>query len=165
MFARVRRWPKSFGTFAFFFILVNLLKSVPPSRERWAALQQLCSSAESRGFRYGISLDAGSTGSRVHVYRFSTCGRKVLFVDSEVFEQTKPGLSSMADEPADAKDSVARLLDVAKQSIPEEFHKCTPVSLKATAGLRLVSQEKADRVLAAVRSRYVEGVDGSVSRR
>ena len=80
--------------------------------------------------KYSIVLDAGSTGSRIHVYRF--CGT----LKNEIFEQTTPGLSTLgADEGG---PSIVNLVQVALDSIPSHLHKCTPIQLQATAGLRLL---------------------------
>ena len=48
---------------------------------------------------YAIVFDAGSTGSRIHVYKFTRKNGhlELLF---ELFEQIKPGLSSFADDIA-----------------------------------------------------------------
>jgi len=44
--------------------------------------------------------DAGSTGSRIHVYKFKRSSDKgVHQLLDELFEQTKPGLSSYKDDP------------------------------------------------------------------
>ena len=90
--------------------------------------------------RYGIMLDAGSTGSRVHVYHFTYCpeapGRPLL--QGEVFEKVTPGLSHYAASPADAAASLAPLLDTAQRSIPRHLWASTPIALRATAGLRLL---------------------------
>lgn len=45
---------------------------------------------------------------------------------------------------------IQELLDVAKQDIPFDFWKATPLVLKATAGLRLLPGEKAQRLLQKV---------------
>jgi Golgi nucleoside diphosphatase len=52
------------------------------------------------------------------------------------------GLSSYADEPKVAADSIIQLLEAAKERIPEKFWSTTPLVLKATAGLRLLPAEK-----------------------
>ena len=44
-------------------------------------------------------IDAGSTGSRVHVFRFEVGPRGELNLIDDTFEQLKPGLSSFAKEP------------------------------------------------------------------
>lgn len=51
--------------------------------------------------RYAVVFDAGSTGSRVHVYRFDAgkSGDGELKLVSDTFEQLKPGLSAFADNP------------------------------------------------------------------
>lgn len=45
---------------------------------------------------------------------------------------------------------IQELLDVAKQDIPFDFWKATPLVLKATAGLRLLPGEKAQKLLEKV---------------
>lgn len=93
---------------------------------------------------YGVMLDAGSTGSRIHVYKFAVCqdGQLASLVD-EVFEHTKPGLSHYAAEPHEAARSLNPLLYLATKSVPVDLHNCTPVMLRATAGLRLLQGTQA----------------------
>ncbi|KAG0762936.1 hypothetical protein G6F61_003993 [Rhizopus arrhizus] len=94
-------------------------------------------------------IDAGSSGSRVHVYRFSVCDEPVL--ENEVFQMLNPGLSHYENNPQEAAASLTELLDIAVQSVPEEKQKCTPIAVKATAGLRLLGAEKSEAILNAVR--------------
>ena len=52
------------------------------------------------GVRYAVVFDAGSTGSRVHIFKFEQSGGvKGLKLISDTFEQLKPGLSSFPDDP------------------------------------------------------------------
>lgn len=107
-----------------------------------------------KAFRYAVVIDAGSTGSRVHVFKFDTA-RGTLDLVSDTFEQLKPGLSSYADDPAKAADSLKPLLETAVKTVPKELQASTPVSVKATAGLRLLPEGKADKILSAV-SEYLK---------
>ena len=97
-------------------------------------------------------IDAGSTGSRVHIYKFNNCKVNPTY-EYEVFKMTQPGLSSFADSPDKAAASLDVLLDEAMRVIPEEFRKCAPVEVKATAGLRLLGEEKSEAILAKVKER------------
>ena len=56
-------------------------------------------------------------GSRVHVYKFLQSGGK-LDLQSDTFEQLKPGLSSYADAPEDAAISLTPLLETALKTVP-----------------------------------------------
>jgi len=94
-------------------------------------------------------IDAGSTGSRIHVYRFNYCNASPTLED-EVFKEIKPGLSSYPDSPKDAADSLDPLLKLAMSKIPKELQECTPIAVKATAGLRLLGDEKSEAILKAV---------------
>jgi len=102
------------------------------------------------GRRYGLMFDAGSTGSRIHVFNFTygTDGKVVL--ENEIFVQVKPGLSAYADNATAAAESLRSLMDVADKNVPLELQRCTPVELKATAGLRLLGAEKSGAILSAV---------------
>ena len=71
------------------------------------------------------------------------------------FEEMKPGLSSYVDEPKKGAETLHDLLAVAKKFIPESEWKSTPISLKATAGLRLLPKEKAEAILKAVREQII----------
>uniref|UniRef100_A0A8C9RZ06 nucleoside diphosphate phosphatase n=1 Tax=Scleropages formosus TaxID=113540 RepID=A0A8C9RZ06_SCLFO len=98
---------------------------------------------------YGIMFDAGSSGTRIHVYTFvqKDQGESELPVlDNEMYHAVKPGLSAYADMPEEGGNTIRQLLKVAKKTVPRFEWKNTPVVLKATAGLRLLPVHKA-RVL------------------
>ncbi|KAF3849670.1 hypothetical protein F7725_019389 [Dissostichus mawsoni] len=83
---------------------------------------------------YSVMFDAGSTGTRIHVYTFIHGGSEELPVlDNEMFHSIKPGLSAYADSP--------------------EMWKRTPLLLRATAGLRLLSAERARLLLEQITRR------------
>lgn len=63
----------------------------------------------------------------------------------------KPGLSSYDEEPSKAAASIRELLDAAKEKIPRASWASTPVTLKATAGLRLLPKDKSEAILNEVR--------------
>ncbi|XP_051157766.1 ectonucleoside triphosphate diphosphohydrolase 5 isoform X1 [Leptopilina boulardi] len=102
---------------------------------------------------YVVIIDAGSTGSRVLAFSFHTSiinGNLVL--DSELFHQEKPGLSSYADNPIEGMKSLQILVDKAKSVIPQSEWNYTPLFMKATAGLRLLPGHKANDILEVTRN-------------
>ena len=107
--------------------------------------------------QYAIMIDAGSTGSRVHVYRFNNCG-STPELEHEDFKMTEKkeggaGLSSYGADANGAAQSLDPLMKVAVESVPDEYKSCTPIAVKATAGLRLLGEEKSAKILEAVRTR------------
>ncbi|KAF2148253.1 nucleoside phosphatase GDA1/CD39 [Myriangium duriaei CBS 260.36] len=106
--------------------------------------------------QFALMVDAGSTGSRIHVYRFNNCGATPE-LEKEWFEMTPKkkggsGLSAYPDDPEAAAKSLDVLLDVAVQNVPKSIQGCTPIAVKATAGLRKLGPEKSDAILKAVRT-------------
>lgn len=97
-------------------------------------------------------IDAGSTGSRIHVYKFHNCGPSPAY-EYEVFKMIQGGLSSYKGKPEEAAKSLDVLMKVAMDTVPENLRKCTPVQVKATAGLRLLGAQDSADILAAVRHR------------
>ena len=97
-------------------------------------------------------IDAGSTGSRIHIYKFNNCGASAEY-EYEVFKMTQPGLSSFAGKPEEAAKSLDVLLDEALRVVPTLMHSCTPVAVKATAGLRLLPGSQSADILHAVEER------------
>jgi len=61
------------------------------------------------------------------------------------------GLSSYGDDPEGAAKSLDPLMQYALESVPEEYRSCTPLAVKATAGLRKVGKDRSDKILATVR--------------
>lgn len=102
--------------------------------------------------QYALMMDAGSTGSRIHVYKFNYC-QKSPQLEDEVYDHLKPGLSKFADSPQKAAESLDPLLRTALESVPSSLHHCTPIALKATAGLRMIGEQKSAKILSAVRDR------------
>ncbi|KAM9316783.1 ectonucleoside triphosphate diphosphohydrolase 6 [Gastrophryne carolinensis] len=99
---------------------------------------------------YGIMFDAGSTGTRIHVYHFSHKASGALNLDHETFKAIKPGLSAYANEPEKCSAGIQEMLNLAKAEIPEKLWSSTPLVLKATAGLRLLPGDKAQKLLDTV---------------
>ena len=102
-------------------------------------------------------IDAGSTGSRIHVYRFNNCGGTPE-LESEEFKMTEKkeggsGLSSYKEDAEGAAKSLDMLMDVAMKTVPEKLRGCSPVAVKATAGLRKLGDELSKKILGAVRTR------------
>mmetsp|Transcript_3004 Transcript_3004/g.5427 ORF Transcript_3004/g.5427 Transcript_3004/m.5427 type:complete len:441 (-) Transcript_3004:141-1463(-) len=101
--------------------------------------------------KFAVVIDAGSTGSRVHIFRFSTSGGR-LELETDTFEQLKPGLSAYAENPSQSARSLKPLLDKAVATVPSNLQSSTSVEVRATAGLRLLPDGQADGILQAVRT-------------
>ncbi|XP_069394183.1 ectonucleoside triphosphate diphosphohydrolase 6 isoform X2 [Paralichthys olivaceus] len=107
-------------------------------------------------FRYGIMFDAGSTGTRLHVFKFQMENGEIRSLAHELFKAIKPGLSAYADDPEKCTSGITELLDIAKSSVPQSLWTVTPLVLKATAGLRLLPGEKANHLLDKVRALFLQ---------
>ncbi|TFK12529.1 alpha-actinin-3 [Platysternon megacephalum] len=106
---------------------------------------------------YGIMFDAGSTGTRIHIYTFVQKNpEQPPELEGEIFESVKPGLSAYVDQPEKGAETVKGLLKMAKEAVPRSHWKETPVVLKATAGLRLLPEPKAQALLSEVREVFEE---------
>jgi hypothetical protein len=88
---------------------------------------------------YEIIIDAGSSGSRLHLFQSEMRNHLPQIVD--IFsENIKPGLSSFATNPDGASESIKKLLDdalieLSKNHIDPHMVK---VNIMATAGMRLL---------------------------
>lgn len=136
------------------------LNNIPNYKNDVSSMDQienssLCSATKDgqAATKYAVMIDAGSSGSRVHVYKFTVCNDPVL--EDEVFHMLEPGLSSYKDNAEGAAQSLKKLMEIAVESVPTEFQKCTPIAVKATAGLRMLGQEQSKNILSAVR-KYLE---------
>lgn len=115
--------------------------------------------------QYALMIDAGSTGSRIHIYKFNHCGPSPAY-EYEVFKMIQPGLSDRGfGTPEGAAASLDVLLDEAVRVVPEGLWRCTPVAVKATAGLRLLGVERSGAILEAVEGRVRERYPFVVSER
>lgn len=91
---------------------------------------------------YAIVVDAGSTGSRAFIFRFSLDNDGRRSITSIKGMKVMPGLSSFSKSSAD--DVVGYLLPTfidAAVIIPKSCHKSTKVYIKGTAGFRLLPEE------------------------
>lgn len=111
------------------------------------------STSSKKDRRYMAVIDAGSSGSRIHVYKYSGGGRTSKTVEPDhATMKEKPGLSSFASNPSDAGAALEPLIKFAKEHIPADMVKSTPIVLKATAGMRLVQQDQPKAVEGILKS-------------
>ncbi|XP_014637845.1 PREDICTED: ectonucleoside triphosphate diphosphohydrolase 2 isoform X2 [Ceratotherium simum simum] len=105
--------------------------------------------------QYGIVLDAGSSHTSMFIYKWPADKEN----DTGIVGQHSScnvhggGISSYADNPSGAGQSLVKCLDQALRDVPKERHVGTPLYLGATAGMRLLnltSPEASANVLAAV---------------
>ncbi|KAL4758269.1 putative nucleoside diphosphatase (Ynd1) [Aspergillus foveolatus] len=124
-------------------------------------------------WHYGIVLDAGSSGTRVHVYRWldNAIARKEsgkhnlkslpeIKTKSDWVKKIHPGVSTFADRPEEiGPEHLAELLDFARDIVPDDAIKETPIFLLATAGMRLVEDVKQKLLLDHICSYARENYD------
>ncbi|KAI9732123.1 MAG: Golgi apyrase [Cirrosporium novae-zelandiae] len=115
-------------------------------------------------WRYGVILDAGSSGTRVYIYRWldSTIAREKA--DRQAFEslpalhtkkhwtlKLKPGISTFGDNPnIVGPEYLQPLLQHALDIVPEEDVAETPFFLLATAGMRLLPEIQRKELLSQI---------------
>ncbi|XP_073948615.1 ectonucleoside triphosphate diphosphohydrolase NTPase isoform X3 [Choristoneura fumiferana] len=102
-------------------------------------------------YHHAVIIDAGSSGSRVLAYKFRVpfqlFGQTNLDLEEEYFEQSKPGLSAFADDPAKGAETIVQLIKKAEFLTPAAKRRATPLIVRATAGLRLLPADKARQLL------------------
>ncbi|GAX16949.1 ectonucleoside triphosphate diphosphohydrolase 4 [Fistulifera solaris] len=126
---------------------------------------------------HGLMIDAGSTGSRLHVYEWkprvlsdpddiaaAVAGDYISVpgTESRWTDRLRPGLDTFAsiqddDELRQAvRDYLQPLLEFAETVLHEKRNKFGeyPIFLRATAGMRILSTEDRARVMEAVRSSF-----------
>ncbi|RWS28588.1 ectonucleoside triphosphate diphosphohydrolase 5-like isoform X1, partial [Leptotrombidium deliense] len=101
---------------------------------------------------YTIVFDAGSTGTRVHVFTLFIENNNDVKLKSEQFKEVNPGIGYYFKNPEDAGLSLIPLLNFSETIVPENVRRETFVQLKATAGLRLLRENETEAILASVRS-------------
>ena len=106
---------------------------------------------------YAILIDAGSTGSRMYIYKFElNRNGKVDSVDdveelANSLGKLKPGLSSMLNKPDAIEAYFQKLFDEAGKIIPKEKERSTPFVVLATAGMRLLPEPDQDAIMNKVK--------------
>lgn len=132
-------------------LLVVLLPPVSP-----APIRRDAPSSSTRS--YAVILDGGSTGTRVHVFSWASGsllgGANSPNVDGlpDVRSEpggnlkVKPGISAFESSPEDAGASITPLIELAERVVPASEHGRTLVMLRATAGMRLLSRRRAQRI-------------------
>jgi len=106
---------------------------------------------------YAILIDAGSTGSKMYVYKISLnkWGKVDEVSDLEQLEnplgKVKPGLSSLLDKQDEIALYLEKFIDTAKEIVPEDKWTSTPILVLATAGMRLLPEADQDVIMDKVR--------------
>ena len=103
-------------------------------------------------------IDAGSTGSRIHIHQYTwpTQADGALtplpVIEPSVNVKIRGGLSGFANALQNASQQVAELLQTARARVPPELWSSTPIHLQATAGLRSITPAQAAAILKVVRA-------------
>ncbi|KAF8517556.1 nucleoside phosphatase family-domain-containing protein [Hysterangium stoloniferum] len=116
--------------------------------------------------RFGIVIDAGSSGSRLQIYSWRDAravryeeGQSVLDrlpkiekgaqKSDDWISKVEPGISSFGENPEGIVSYLVPLLEHAQSIIPPSRQSETPLFLMATAGMRLLPSEQQEAVLRA----------------
>uniref|UniRef100_A0A8B9Z1Y3 Ectonucleoside triphosphate diphosphohydrolase 8 n=1 Tax=Buteo japonicus TaxID=224669 RepID=A0A8B9Z1Y3_9AVES len=105
--------------------------------------------------KYGMVFDAGSSHTSLFVYEWDSDKENDTGVVSQTLscEVQGQGISSYANDPPKAGDSLRECLDKALKVVPAAKQRDVPAYLGATAGMRLLREQNssvADQVLAEV---------------
>lgn len=104
--------------------------------------------------KYGIVIDGGSTGTRIHVFNYKVQDGILKYdfgKNGLASMKVNPGLSSYAEEPDKAGAAVGELLEFGRKRVPREYWRDTEIRLMATAGMRLLENDVQEKILEACR--------------
>lgn len=114
-----------------------------------------------------MMIDAGSTGTRLHIYEFSKRSFSTLppplsypfAEESKWTSRVAPGISSYNNLPPDQLDGALRsylqpFIDFTKNILRQKSHEwgSFPIYLKATGGMRALSTEDRNTIMSAIRA-------------
>lgn len=103
--------------------------------------------------KYAVVLDAGSTGTRIHAYAFSFHDGVPTSLQDELFTEVPIGMATLCDRPESVGEEILDpLIRQALEYIPSQDVPNTMISLRATAGFRLLPKEKSAKLLNATKS-------------
>lgn len=136
---------------------IGVIEDIYAKITGWGKQPRQQAPRESDGRQYAILMDAGSSGTRVGIYTWtSSCADVGHLLNitaltdpvdgQQVGKKIKPGLSSRANDPDSATSYIEVLLDFAAAHIPPEKQAETPLYILATAGMRLLTQEQQDAI-------------------
>lgn len=105
-------------------------------------------------YSYGIMMDAGTTGTRAHIYRWPECPLgDVPIIDTSLSAlkvyRVEPGLSSISI--SEIPSYINNFINWASNNIPAQKISQTPIFLKATAGLRILPEDEQKERIGKVR--------------
>ena len=119
------------------------------------------------GDQYGIVIDAGSSGSRIQIYKWQNADSAMKGAKEEVVSsppkivqekgwsrKTSPGISTFGGKRVDKiwDDHFEDLMEHAESIIPADKHQDTPVFVLATAGMRLLKSSDQKKILKTFKS-------------
>lgn len=100
---------------------------------------------------YLLIIDAGSSGSRIYIYQvepdYYSDVPKITPLGSK---KVTPGISEWGEDPERDRSNLASLIQAAARQIPEEARKQTPLYVMATAGMRILSNNKRERIMKVI---------------
>ncbi|GAA5976654.1 hypothetical protein JCM10908_005583 [Rhodotorula pacifica] len=121
-----------------------------------------------QGRKFGVVIDAGSSGSRIQVYSWldpelakkerKAAGKSVDVLSKvekgvEVGDgwhlKVEPGISTLGGDPDAVEEYLRPLIEFAASVIPQDQLASTPIYLLATAGMRLLPPHQQKSVLSA----------------
>jgi hypothetical protein len=129
-------------------------------RPQFFLLLIFCMAFASADMQYGCMIDAGSTGSRIYVYRWNARSFPQLpppvTTPIEVVAYVLDPVQTRVDTP-EGRAALPQLLDKARSKLAElglssADISAIPLFLKATAGMRILTEEARATAMAAVRA-------------
>lgn len=103
--------------------------------------------------RYGIVVDAGSSGSRIQVYKWVDdpgLGTKLpeIILNKNWGKKVSPGISTFGNKPGKVwNQHLKTLAKFAEEIIPKDKQRDTPIFVQATAGMRMLPPDRRQKVL------------------
>lgn len=118
------------------------------------------------GYSYGVVVDAGSTSSKVQLYRWPPhTGDPAKLLDIQPIQdeygfplrkKVEPGIATFVNTPDQAYRSLTPLLDFALSHIPEPRWTQTSLYVLCTAGMRLLEEEDQATIVRHLSARVAE---------